>query len=281
MQKDKVIIFGAGGTAFRVYNMIKKEVDVICFVDNDKKKWGNTHDGLDIKNPQILKQLEKEYDYIVLGTLMGLHEVPKQLEELKIPKYKLHKDYAEISGKAKVMFLQRFAELVYKNNIKGSVGEAGVFRGEFAKEINYYFHDRTCYLFDTFEGFSEKDFIFEEKPSLIAAAHLKETSEDFVYNKMPYKENIVMKKGYFPNTTEGLEDIFCFINLDMDLYQPILEGLRYFYPRMSTGGIILIHDYFSEVYPNVEKAVLDYQKEINKTLKLAPIGDDISLAVIK
>lgn len=33
-------MFGAGGTGKRVYNMMKSEVDVIGFVDNDCAKWG-------------------------------------------------------------------------------------------------------------------------------------------------------------------------------------------------------------------------------------------------
>ena len=37
------------------------------------------------------------------------------------------------------------------------MAELGVYRGEFAKEINKVFPDRTLYLFDTFEGFAEQD----------------------------------------------------------------------------------------------------------------------------
>lgn len=50
----------------------------------------------------------------------------------------------------------------------------------------------------------------------------------------------------------------------MDLYQPTLEGLRFFYPRMQQGGIIAIHDFFSEAYPNIESSVFTYEKEIGK-----------------
>ena len=34
------VIFGAGGTAKRVYNMVKDDTDVCFFVDNDPQKWG-------------------------------------------------------------------------------------------------------------------------------------------------------------------------------------------------------------------------------------------------
>ena len=277
----KLIIFGAGGTGRRVFNLLKNEYEVLFFVDNDVHKWGGICEGYEIKNPEEIKKL-KQYDCIALGTLMGLSEVQEQLMTYGVPKEKINKTYVEISVISRIMFLKRFAEFVDKRDFQGSVAEAGVFRGEFAKEINRYFSNRRCYLFDTFEGFDERDFAYEQEDSMTEEAkHLKMTSENLVYEKMPYKNNVIIRKGYFPDTTNGIEDIFLFVNLDMDLYHPILEGLKFFYPRMVNGGIILVHDYFTEIFPNVEKAVADFEKEIGIVLKKAPIGDDITLMIIK
>lgn len=44
----------------------------------------------------------------------------------------------------------------------------------------------------------------------------------------------------------------------MDLYQPTIEGLKFFYPRMSSGGIILVHDYNNVRWPGVSKAVNEF-----------------------
>jgi O-methyltransferase len=62
------------------------------------------------------------------------------------------------------------------------------------------------------------------------------TNENFVLSKMPHPQKCVIKKGYFPETAQGLNETFCFVNLDMDLYQPTIEGLRFFYSRMTGGG---------------------------------------------
>ena len=67
----------------------------------------------------------------------------------------------------------------------------------------------------------------------------------------------------------------------MDLFKPIYEGLCFFYPKMVIGGCILIHDYYSAAYPNVKKAVERYEVENHMKLAKLPIGDDISIAVIK
>ena len=105
--------------------------------------------------------------------------------------------------------------------------------------------------------------------------------EHAVLAKMIYPERCVLKKGYFPDTAEGLEDQFCFVNLDMDLYRPMLEGLRFFYGRMCDGGVILLHDYFHPELPGVRQAVADFERERQEVLCKVPIGDFCSIAVIR
>ena len=77
-----------------------------------------------------------------------------------------------------------------------------------------------------------------------------------------------------------VQETFAFVNLDMDLYIPMLEGLRYFGDKMSKYGCILLHDYFSSEFERVEAAVNDYEREIGRELIKLPIGDDCSLAII-
>ena len=192
---------------------------------------------------------------VLLGTLMGLDEVPKQLKALGVPLEKLDKTYVEVSVWARILFLQRFSERVYKGEMEGAVAEAGVYRGEFAKHINRLFPDRRCYLFDTFKGFTDYDISKEQAQSLVNANHLKNVKVEDTLIKMS--------------------------NLDMDLFEPTLEGLRLFYPLMSEGGVILVHDYFNKAYPNIQKAISDYEKELGKRLHKMPIGDDITMAIVK
>lgn len=113
------------------------------------------------------------------------------------------------------------------------------------------------------------------------ANHLKNVSIEEILSKMPIKENLIVKIGRFPETAIGIDEKFVFVNLDMDLYEPTIQGLRFFYPKMSDGGVILVHDYFNKSYPNIEKSIYDFERELGKRLHKIPIGDDISMAVIK
>ncbi|MBQ7560568.1 MAG: class I SAM-dependent methyltransferase [Synergistaceae bacterium] len=235
--------------------------------------------GLEVRSPEILKSLDDVV--VILGTSMGFDEVSEQLKNLGIPEHRINKTFVQILMQARILFLQRFAERVYKENICGSVAEAGVYKGDFAKHINKNFPDRKCYLFDTFDGFTDYDISREQKESMTSADYMKNVNISEVLAKMPNQDNIILKVGRFPDTAQGINDSFAFVNLDMDLYEPTLQGLRFFYPLMSNGGIILIHDYFSDAYPNVEQAVKDFEFELGAKLHKMPIGDNISLAIIK
>ena len=71
--------------------------------------------------------------------------------------------------------------------------------------------------------------------------------------------NIV--KGTFPESGKGIIDKkFCFVHLDVDLYKSTIDSLRFFFPKMVEGGIILIHDYHSD---GIQKAFKEFKNENN------------------
>lgn len=277
---NRVIVFGASQNDKRMHDRIREKYEIVAFTDNDEAKWGKEIDSIKIIPPDEISSLE--WEEIIILSVTGMYLIRDQLINSGIQKSSINLTYMELQIKAREQFLSDFAQIVYKREIKGAVAEAGVFQGEFARVINEEFPDRTLYLFDTFEGFDQRDVDYEERYSFSneKIGHLSMTSEDMVIKKMKYPENCIIKKGYFPETAEEIDDTFCFVNLDMDLYKPTLEGLNFFWNRMETGGIILVHDYFSEAYKGVESAVEQFVKK-EKVVHLFPIGDSISIGIIK
>ena len=178
----------------------------------------------------------------------------------------------------RVSSLELVAHEIHTNNISGNVAELGVFRGDFAKLINVSFPDRKLYLFDTFEGFDAKDVRIEGgKKSNVG--DLSETSVELVLNNMKFRENCIVKKGYFPKTAEGLEDTFAFVSIDTDLYEPIYNGLCYFYPRLSKGGYLFVHDYNDgKIWTKAKEAVRKYCSE--NDINYFPLSDNYGSVVI-
>lgn len=163
---------------------------------------------------------------------------------------------------------------VKKNNIKGDFAEVGVYKGETSRLIHAVAKKRKLYLFDTFEGFSHKDLEYRDE-------RFRDTSIVKVKKKIGDINNIIIKKGYFPKTTEGLEDRkFAFVMLDIDLGKPTLAGLKFFYPRMSSGGYIFVHDYNS---PESDWAVFNAVNEFmkDKPEKIIEIPDMWGSVVIR
>jgi hypothetical protein len=160
----------------------------------------------------------------------------------------------------RIMSIQLAAQRIVEKKIPGAIAELGVYRGELAAVLNRLFPDRTLYLFDTFEGFSHNDLSDgqEGKHSQAAVGDFQDTSLDMVLSRMANPERIIIRKGYFPATTDGLDDSFALVSLDVDLYKPTLAGLDYFYPRLAKGGCIFIHDYNNRRYKGVRSAVEEF-----------------------
>ena len=67
--------------------------------------------------------------------------------------------------------------------------------------------------------------------------------------------------------------------MDADLYMPTKAGLEFFFPRMSKGGIILIHDYNSD-WPGLMRAVDEFVSA--NEVSLLPVPDaDSSIMILK
>ena len=280
-----IVIFGAGGTGKRYSEEILSQgkVRILCFLDNSKAKQGTQLNGIGVFSPEKIRELK--YSQVVVATLAFESDIIQQLIDLGVDtaKITIHSPHSHGINSAAVrrQWLEDYAKIVHSQRIFGNVAEAGVFRGDFAKCINETFPNKTLYLFDTFEGFPERDVQREELPSNSKAGYYDATDTDLVLGKLPYPEKVVIKKGYFPQTAVGIDDTFCFVNLDLDLYQPTFEGLKFFYYKMSKGGVILIHDYFGIDFPNVKTAVLDFEYQFGITLKKTPIGDSLSVAICR
>lgn len=222
------------------------------------------------------KLSELEFDEIFIGLFRCYQD--EVIEFLQPYKEKINLSYTNIEEYARINFLRELA--MFQGNLKGACAELGVFRGDTAKFINEFF-DTTLYLLDTFEGFSQKDMEKEEQFSTSKVGDFSDTSLDLVKSKMPYLQKCRFIKGYFPQsaTDELKNEKFRFVNIDVDLYQPILEGCEFFYPRLVKGGIMLIHDYLHPFYTGTKKAVDEFAFKYD--LKFYPIGDATSVFFIK
>ena len=166
-------------------------------------------------------------------------------------------------------------------NVPGDMAELGVYQGDFACQLNRLFPERKLYLFDTFTGFDERDVKAEQEHGYSRAeqGEFGDTSIDRVLAKMPVPDQIIPRVGYFPDTAEGIDASFALVSLDVDLYQSTLAGLRWFYPRMASGAVMIVHDYHNPRFSGVKEAVREFEEEQGRLLMI-PVGDAHGTVVI-
>jgi len=142
----------------------------------------------------------------------------------------------------------------------GSVAELGVYKGQSSAVLSYYAEkfQRKMYLIDTFQGFSEQQ--FEENMGEGKQKAFKDTSLEAARAVVGNYSQNRWVVGVFPDsiTDEMQADTYAFVSIDCDLYEPILEGVKFFWPRMNIGGVIFIHDYSNPHRPGVSRAVDEF-----------------------
>lgn len=295
----KVIVFGAGKKCYEYCQSASGDIEIVAIADNNFNNLQNYLLGYPVISPNEI--LNYDYDKVVIAindcgkkNFNIIDEIIAQLVEIGVQKENITLvDFYECNTSydfsRRVGFLHSLSSIIYENNVEGAVAECGVYRGHFAMHINKLFKDRKIYLFDTFEGFAESDIYIEKKMYINQYENpwiseetidlIKLGSEEICLMRCEYSENIILRKGYVPDTFKGLEnERFAFVSLDMDLYLPQLQALRFFAPRMSKGGIILLDDYYAPFTTGTEKAIDDFVTEFDATY--IPIGDGCSVALV-
>ena len=69
-----------------------------------------------------------------------------------------------------------------------------------------------------------------------------------------------------PDTTKTLtEKTFALVHIDADLYLPTIEALKFFYPKVSAGGVLIIHDY-NHTWEGIKQALDEFLPTIPESL---------------
>jgi hypothetical protein len=143
--------------------------------------------------------------------------------------------------------------------LDGDMAEVGLYRGGSAKLICTVKGPRTFWGFDTFAGL--KDVSADDthwgvsyfKPGAYAA-----TQSD-VEQYLAGFPDVQLRPGFFPESAGPAADRqFSFVHLDVDTYGSTLASLRFFWPRMVPGGIVITHDSHAQ---GVSKAVTEFTAE--------------------
>ncbi len=124
--------------------------------------------------------------------------------------------------------------------VGGIMAEVGVFQGCSAKLISLGARPEELHLFDTFEGLPDPD---RAEHKSMRRGHYA-ASLEAVRSYLSDQPNLHFHKGMFTGENVSCADRqFSLVHLDVDLKEGTLACLKFFYPRMLPGGVIVSHDY--------------------------------------
>lgn len=206
--------------------------------------------------------------------------------------YKRCQDYTLTPFKA-MYATYKAASYVAKAGIVGDFVECGVWKGGSSMIAALAFMEfdsinRKLYLYDTYEGMpniGSRDENIETSPFQFAMnlttglrgghagvfyASLEEVRKNMQSTGYP-DENVLLVKGMVEETIPSVAPgQISLLHLDSDLYQSTYHELTHLYPRLTTGGVLIIDDY--DTWKGSRKATDEYFEEHGISMLLTSIG---------
>ena len=140
-----------------------------------------------------------------------------------------------------------YSSVLATRHLEGAIAEVGVYKGNTAKIICEVKEKKPLFLFDTFSGMPNSKISVKDDWEL--NTH-RDTSLESVQEYLISYSDVLFVPGEFPESVAGskhrryIEDqVFSFVNIDVDLYQSTLDCLNFFYPRLVSGGRLVSHNY--------------------------------------
>lgn len=163
---------------------------------------------------------------------------------------------------------------------EGDFVECGVNSGIFSRAIMEYVEfqkqtERKFYLLDTFAG--------------LVPGTIDEGSREKINRKYPdiYSEvvdcfrpfpNTVFVRGAIPGTLDQVtSEKIAYLSIDMNCVQPEQDAVQHFWPRLTSGAVVLVDDYGFRGYEDQKRAWDAFAESVNVPILQMPTGQAIIL----
>lgn len=188
-------------------------------------------------------------------------------------------------GSKRLMNVEDLVGRVLQEGVPGDYIETGVWRGGasvFARGVIRSFEGqggtRKSYVCDSFQGLPPASPEFSKMATGESGwdhTHYLEVSEELVMEDFAayslLDNNVIFVKGFFSDTMPPLSNMIeklAVMRLDGDMYQSTADVLYNMYGKLSTGGYVIIDDWFG--FP-AKKACEDFLKVHNLHPTIVPI----------
>lgn len=156
-------------------------------------------------------------------------------------------------------------------SLPGDFVECGVNRGGISRAVIEYVGfgelDRRFFLLDTYKG----------HPDVAKDNHkYRECYEDVIKTFSPFS-NVRIIRGLVPETLSNVDsEQICYLSIDMNHSAPEIAALRFFWPKLVAGALVLLDDYaYSEAYRPSKTAMDALAVELGFGILTMPTGQGL------
>jgi|SRR5581483_1650813 len=148
--------------------------------------------------------------------------------------------------------------------LDGAAAEVGTFRGGSAYFLAAAYAGRLgrevpIEVIDTFSGHPPDRLSDRDDPAHRDGTKFTDTSFESVSAYLAPFEALTVRPGEFSAVAPGLpQQAYRLVHVDVDLYEPALDCLRYFAPRLVAGGIVVLDDYGAPRCPGIAQAAAEF-----------------------
>ena len=228
---------------------------------------------------KTLRTLLKKFGYDIVkpDERLVVNGLPADFDKATVDTYQKVKPYT-MTTPERIASLCNAVNYLVENNIEGDFVECGVWRGGSTMAaidtlLKANDKSREIYLYDTYEGMSEPtehDKVFtgtaadelmnssdrEDATSVWCYSALEEVQKNVGSLKYPAAKVHYIKGKVEDTIPQNIPQKIALLRLDTDWYESTAHELKYLYPLLVPGGVIIIDDYGH--WEGARKAVDEY-----------------------
>lgn len=160
-------------------------------------------------------------------------------------------------------------------NLEGDFVECGVNTGLSSMAVCNYIQfenvPKKLYLFDTFAGIPESQVAQDE--NITGYRNLYFECYDLVKNNFSKYPNVVLVRGAIPESLHTVDiPKVSYLHIDMNIEYPEREALEYFWPRLVSGGIVMLDDYGFEGHEKQKRSHDEFARRHGLMICALPTG---------
>ncbi len=173
---------------------------------------------------------------------------------------------------------------VHAAKLAGDFVECGVNTGIYSLAVCQYLDfnrtGKSFYLFDTYCGIPAEQMTDEERSLGRADQHSKLYSECYDIarrNFSPYPKAVLVR-GVVPDTLDTVDiPRVCYLSIDMNIVQPEIAAIEFFWDKLSPGAPVILDDYGWEHFSPQREAMNAFAKRKSVEILTLPTGQGLLL----